>query len=162
MDYAIIAVCLLAMLIGTAGTIIPIIPSLPIIFAAFLAYGLFDHWSSYGIWTMLAVGGAVAAAFALDSLASMLGAKKMGASRAGMIGSVVMAFIGLAFLNLPGLIIGAFAGAVVFEMIFCQQEMRGAMKAGWGALLGLLVGALFRFAVALVLTLVFAWKVIFA
>ncbi|MDR1310238.1 MAG: DUF456 domain-containing protein [Deltaproteobacteria bacterium] len=159
MDYAVIAVCLLAMLIGLAGTIVPVIPSLPLIFAAFLGYGLFDHWRSYGLWTMVAVGAVVAATVVLDHLASVLGAKKMGAGRAGMVGSLVLGIIGLVFLNLPGLILGAFAGAVAFEMVFSHKELGLAMKAGWGALLGLLVGSLFKFVVGLVLTLAFAWKV---
>ncbi|MDR2368386.1 MAG: DUF456 domain-containing protein [Deltaproteobacteria bacterium] len=160
MSYVIFAACLLVMLIALAGTLLPVIPGLPLIFAGYLVYGLYDGWAHYGLWTMVIVGGWVAVSVALDQLATVIGAKKMGAGKAGMIGSFVFAIIGLIFFSLPGLIIGAFGGAALFEMIFNRQELSQALKAGGGALLGLLVGAFFRFLIGLVLTLSFVWLVL--
>jgi uncharacterized protein YqgC (DUF456 family) len=162
MHYAVIALCVLVLIAAAAGTVIPVVPSLPLSFLTFLGFGLYDDWQSYGLKTMIVVGAAVALTLALDQVSSMIGARKLGASKAGMIGSAVCAIIGLVFLSLPGLIIGAFAGAVAFEMIFSHQELRLAMKAGGGALLGLLVGTMFKFMLSVVLALSFVWLVLIA
>jgi uncharacterized protein YqgC (DUF456 family) len=148
------------MLVGLAGTILPIIPGLGLIFIAYLAFGFYDQWAHYGNLVMILVGGLTLLSIVLDQLASMIGAKKLGASKAGMLGSFVCAIIGLVFFSLPGLIIGAFVGAVVFELIFNHQEMDSALKAGGGALLGLLMGAFFKFIIAVILILAFIYLVL--
>jgi uncharacterized protein YqgC (DUF456 family) len=158
--YVIFAVAVLIMLMGTAGTILPIIPGLVLIFVAYLGFGFWDQWAHYGLGTMLTVGGVTVLSIVLDQLASVIGAKKLGAGKAGMVGSFVFAIIGLIFFSLPGLIIGAFGGAALFEMIFNHKELGLALKAGGGALLGLLVGSFFKFLLALVLTLAFIWLVL--
>jgi uncharacterized protein YqgC (DUF456 family) len=109
---------------------------------------------------MIIVGFIVVICQVLDQLASVVGAKKFGAEKAGMIGSAVCAIIGLILLNIPGMIIGAFAGAVIFEMYFNKQELNMALKAGGGALLGLLVGTLFKFMIGFALTLYFIYLVL--
>jgi uncharacterized protein YqgC (DUF456 family) len=109
---------------------------------------------------MITVGAVVVISLGLDQLSNVIGAQKLGAKKAGMIGSAVCAIIGLIILSIPGLIIGAFAGAVIFEMVFNHQEVKMALKAGVGALLGLLVGTLFKFIIGLVLTLYFIWRVL--
>jgi uncharacterized protein YqgC (DUF456 family) len=160
-DYAIFTLCLLAMLLGLAGTILPIVPGLVLVFLAYLGYGFYDHWTHYGLTAMLIVGGLTLLSIALDQVASVIGAQKLGAGKAGMVGSFVCAIIGLVFFSLPGLIVGAFGGAVIFEIIFNHKELEPALKAGGGALLGLLMGAFFKFLIALILTLYFVWLVFF-
>ena len=49
----------------------------------------------------------------LDFLASVVGAKKLGATWRGMLGAVVGATVGL-FFSLPGLILGPLLGAFLF------------------------------------------------
>ncbi|MDR3134724.1 MAG: DUF456 domain-containing protein [Deltaproteobacteria bacterium] len=157
MNFVIFGVCVLVMLVAVAGTILPLVPGLPLIFVSYLGYGLYDKWQSYGLWTMVIVGAVVALSLGLDQLTSIIGVQKLGGGKAGMIGSVVCAIIGLVFFSLPGLIIGAFAGAVIFEMVFSKKELGLALKAGTGALIGFLVGSFFKFVLALILTLYFIW-----
>jgi uncharacterized protein YqgC (DUF456 family) len=152
-------VCVLVMAGATIGSVLPVIPGLPVFFFVYLGYGLFDKWRAYGSAALIVVGAVVVLSLVLDQLAAMLGAKKFGANKAGMIGSVVCAFIGVIFFSLPGLLVGAFLGAAVFEMAFNKMELKDSLKAGGGTLLGLLVGGLFKFMIGTVLTLAFIYQV---
>jgi uncharacterized protein YqgC (DUF456 family) len=148
------------MLIGLIGTVVPILPGLMLIWAAFLGFGFYDHFEAYGRITLIISGIVVAMSLVLDFLASSLGAKKFGAGKAGMIGSIVFALIGLVIFSLPGLIIGTFLGAVVFEMIFNQKDFKQSLTAGLGAFLGFLCGSLFKFMIGAILTGTFVWFVV--
>lgn len=147
---------LLLILAGTAGTILPVIPGLPLAWLGFLVFGLFDKWQSYGWGTMIATLLIVAGAMAVDSLAGVMGAKKFGAGKPGMIGSVAGAIVGVIFFSLPGLIIGTFLGAVLAEMAF-GRELKAALSAGTGAFVGFLAGSFFKFMIGLVMLGAYLW-----
>jgi uncharacterized protein YqgC (DUF456 family) len=157
---AILAV--LVMLVGLFGSILPILPGLPVIWVAYLGFGLFDGWRCYGPITMVVAGAAVGLSLVLDQLATMWGAQRLGAHKAGMIGSAVGGLAGLLILNLPGLILGAFIGAMACERYFHAQEMKGALTAGAGAILGLFCGGLAKFVIGSILVLAFILKVAMA
>jgi uncharacterized protein YqgC (DUF456 family) len=159
MIYLVFALAILIMLIGAAGSFLPILPGLPLILAGWILFGIFDSWQAYGLWPMVAVSLTVVACLVLDQLAGALGAKKFGAGKAGMIGTIVGALLGLVFFSLPGLILGTFLGAAIFEMVFAGKDMKGSLSAGAGAFLGFLAGSLFKFAVSLSLLAAFVFMV---
>ena len=161
MDIAVIIFCFIIMLVGLVGTIMPVVPGIPIIWAAIMGYGFYSGWLNYGLVSMIITGFLVILSVMLDQLASIVGAKKFGASRAGMIGSVAGAIIGLIILNIIGLIIGTFLGAVICEMAFSQRDFKEAMSSGAGALLGFLAGSLFKFMLGMGLIGFFLYAVIF-
>jgi len=149
MNIFIVIVCFIIMLLGLAGTVVPVLPGIPIIWAALMGYGWYSDWAYYGLTAMVVTGVIVALSLAVDQLASVLGAKKFGATRAGMIGSVVGAIFGVIFFSLIGLILGTFFGAVIFEMVFSRRDFKKSLAAGTGALLGFLTGSLFKFMVGM-------------
>ncbi|MDR2444195.1 MAG: DUF456 domain-containing protein [Deltaproteobacteria bacterium] len=157
MTIAITILAFLIMLVGLLGSVLPILPGLPIIWLTYLGYGFFDHWESYGLKTMIITAIIVVLSFVLDQLATVWGAKKFGAGKAGMIGSVIGGITGLIVFNLPGLIIGAFGGAAVFEMLFNRRELKQALSAGAGALIGLLCGGLGKFVIGSILIMTWVW-----
>ena len=55
--------------------------------------------------------------------------------------------------------LGPFVGATLFEL-FGDREFRDALKAGVGATLGLLFGAVGKVAVGMVMMLMFTWSVV--
>src|SRR5947199_179805 len=63
------------------------------------------------------------------------------------------------FLSLPGIIIGPFLGALLFEMIG-GREWKAAGRAGLGAVIGLLVGALGKLACCVAMMGLFAGNVV--
>jgi uncharacterized protein YqgC (DUF456 family) len=160
MTHVVLVLAIIVMLVGLAGSFLPIIPGLPIIFFSFLGYGLYTGWVEYGFSTMLVVGIIVAISVVLDQLASMMGAKKFGAGKAGMIGSIVGAILGGIFFSLPGLIAGTFLGAAIFELVFARRDVAESLKAGLGALIGFLASSLFKFLLGLILIAIFIYKVI--
>jgi uncharacterized protein YqgC (DUF456 family) len=97
---------------------------------------------------------------ALDYLASVYGAKRFGASWRGATGALVGGIVGL-FFNLPGIILGPFIGALLFEMLG-GYEFKKASRAGLGAVVGLFAGVIGKCAVSVVMiglfTLMVVWR----
>ena len=81
----------------------------------------------------------MAASFLIDYIATLLGAKTLGATWRGMLGALVGLILGLIMFPPFGLILGPFVGAVVFEWAF-GREIREASKAGVGAVAGVILG----------------------
>jgi len=162
MNIVVLILCIILMLVGLAGTVVPVLPGIPIIWIGMLIYGWFSGWVAYGWVAMVVVGLLVILSVAVDQLASVVGAKKFGASRAGMIGSFIGAIFGLIVLSLPGLILGTFMGAMLFEMAFSKRNFRESMASGTGALVGFLAGSLFKFMLGAGFIIYFLAAIIFS
>jgi len=80
----------------------------------------------------------------MDYLVSVYGAKRFGASWRGAVGAIIGGLIGL-FFNLPGILLGPFVGAALFELAG-GRAWKEASRAGLGATLGLLAGTLGKLA----------------
>ena len=153
-----LSLTLLVMLIGLIGCIVPGFPGTPLVLVAAVGHRLYFGAASastlvLGILTALTLFSLV-----FDFLAGMFGAQKMGATWRGVTGAVVGGIIGL-FFSLPGILLGPFLGAMVFELLG-GREIRPAAKAGVGATIGLLAGIVGRFATGVVMMLLFATNVI--
>jgi len=156
----IIGLCLalLVMLCGLVGSVIPGVPGTPLVLVAAIAHRLYFGAASANNWVL---GGLVALtllSLAFDYLASMLGAKKLGATWKGILGAIVGGLVGL-FFGFPGIILGPFVGALLFEMA-AGREFKPAARAGFGALLGLLAGAAGKVAICIAMIGLFTVNVI--
>jgi hypothetical protein len=109
------------------------------VLATAIAHRLYYQDHGPATWLLILMGLITAASLVIDYIAGVYGAKKLGATWRGMAGAVVGAIAGL-FFSLPGIIIGPFLGATLFELIG-GYEFRKALKAGVGATLGLAAGA---------------------
>jgi len=89
----------------------------------------------------------------IDYVVPIWGTRQFGGSKYGMRGATVGLIIGL-FLGPVGIIIGPFIGAVVGELIF-KDDIRYALKAGFGSLLSFLTGVGLKLAAALLMTFYF-------
>ena len=131
---------LLVMFIGMIGNLIPGVPGTSLIFTAGLIHQLyFGDSGGIGWFWIFALGVLMIASFLIDYVASLLGAKTLGATWRGMLGAFVGIILGLILFPPFGLIIGPFVGAIVFEWAF-GREIREASKAGVGAVVGVLLG----------------------
>lgn len=141
-------------LVGIAGTLLPALPGLPLVFAGLLLAAWADGFVHVSGTTMIVLAVITLLAMAADFMASIFGPKLTGASRWAVVGAGVGAIVGL-FFSLPGLIIGPFIGAVAAEYIY-RENLGQATKAGLGAWLGLIVGAVAKIAALASLLGIFA------
>ena len=146
------------MVIGAVGSMLPAIPSTPVVFLAALGHKIYfgDNSISYLI---LAILGAITLfSLVMDYIASLVGARKLGATWRGVAGALIGGISGL-FLGPWGILIGPFIGALTFEMIGGRQ-FEEASKAGFGALLGIVAGTLGKFICAIAMASLFAANII--
>lgn len=154
-----LSLALAVMLIGLVGSVVPGLPGSPLVLIAAILHRLYFGDQSVSTTMLLALALLTVASLVLDFLATLLGAKKLGATWRGAVGAVVGGVIGL-FLALPGIILGPFLGAVLFELLG-RREFKKALKAGAGAVLGLLLGTVGKFALCVMMILLFAVNVVF-
>lgn len=130
--------------VGMLGAIYPILPGALAIYGAFFVYGWFFTFEPFGwmFWTLQTL--IVVVLFIADYAVSAWGVSKFGGSRASVFGSTIGIIIGPFVLPAFGLIIGPFAGGVIGELIH-GSTMKEAVRAGIGALVGLLTSVVVKF-----------------
>ncbi len=141
-------------LVGLVGVVLPVLPGIPLMFAgmALVAFAGDFQWLGPGV--LIVLGLLTLLSVAIDLLASLLGARRVGASRLAIAGAAIGALVGL-FFGLPGLILGPFLGAFAGEMI-ASRHAGTAAKVGVGTWIGMVVGSVAKIAVAFVMLGVFA------
>ena len=143
----------LLIVLGFAGLILPAVPGIPLVFAGLVLLAWAESFAYVGWLTLALLGVLALLSYGIDFLASALGAKQFGASPRAVAGAALGALAGL-FFGLPGIVLGPFAGAVVGE--FSRHgSLQAATRAGVGATLGLLFGALLKIALAFTMLAVF-------
>ncbi len=153
-----LVIALVVMLIGCAGSVLPGIPSTPLVLIGVIGHKLYFKETGAG-WIVLTLLVLITAlSVVMDYLTTILGAKQFGATKKGMVGAIVGGIIGI-FFNLPGIILGPFIGASIFEMAG-GREFKPSMKAGIGATLGLFAGAVGKLLCCGAMILLFAANVI--
>ena len=140
-------------LVGLAGAVLPAIPGVPLVFAGLWLGAWIDDYEKVSAWTVGVLGVLTLVAMAVDLIATALGAKRVGASRQAIAGSVIGTFLGLSF-GLVGLLLGPFIGAVAGELI-ARGRVGQAMDVGVATWMGLLFGTLAKLALSLAMVGVF-------
>lgn len=135
---------LVVMLVGVAGCLFPGIPSSPLVLAGAIGHRLYFGANSASNLVLGILAAITLFSLVLDYLASVYGAKRMGATWRGVLGAIIGGTIGI-FFNLPGLLLGPFLGALVFELAG-GRDFEESSRAGVGATLGLLAGAVGKMA----------------
>jgi uncharacterized protein len=154
-----LSLTLLVMLAGLIGSLLPVLPGTPLVLVAAIGHRLYFGAASVSNLVMGILVALTLVSLVFDFLASLLGAKKFGATWRGMTGAVVGGIIGL-FFSLPGIILGPFLGAMLFEMLG-DKEFKKAAHAGLGATIGLLLGIVGKFSICVVMIILFATSVVF-
>lgn len=143
-------------LIGLVGTILPALPGTPLIFAGTLVYGIWTGFEEVTFPVLAVLGGIAIGALLLEYAAEAYGAKRFGATKYGIWGAIIGGIVGFVALSIPGLLVGLFLGAVIPEMLLSGRSLNGALRIGWGSLLGFLGGTLMKFVLGLVMIGIFA------
>jgi uncharacterized protein YqgC (DUF456 family) len=154
-----LTLALLVMLCGSVGSVLPGIPGTPLVLIAAVVHRLYFGPTGANNWVLVALIGLTLISVAFDYTASVLGAKKLGATWRGMLGAIIGGMVGVWF-NVPGILLGPFVGAMVFEFLGAR-EVKRATRAGLGATLGLLAGAVGKVAICVAMMGLFALNVIY-
>jgi uncharacterized protein len=149
---------LLVMLVGFIGSVVPLLPGPPLVLIAALLHRLWFGQHSASVPVLLYLGALTVAALLLDHFASVYGAKRFGATWRGLLGAFVGGVIGI-FFNIPGIIIGPFLGAMLFEMLG-GYKIDKASHAGVGATLGVFAGVIGKCVVSVIMIGMFTISVI--
>lgn len=147
---------ILCLVVGLVGCILPVIPGPPISYAGLVLGWAAQGWSTevLGWVTMLVLLVAVVVVTIYDTLAPVLGARRYGASKAGIWGSVIGMVVGiLGFLPVGplGMLVGAFVGAWVGELLVGKQGA-AALRAAWGVFVGTVMGIVMKLVVSAAIT----------
>ena len=153
-----LSLALFVMCFGLAGSVLPGIPSTPLVMLVAIGHRIWFGAAGASNFALITLGVLMVASLVMDYLASMYGAKRLGATRKGMIGAIVGLIVGL-FFNLPGILLGPFIGAGLFEMMG-GRAWKPAMKAGAGATLGMFAGAVGKLICCIIMTAVFILSVL--
>ena len=146
-------------LVGLAGTVLPALPGTPLVFVGLLLAAWADGFTKVGWFPLLLLALLTTGSLAIDFFASSLGAKKVGASRLAIAGSIVGGLVGF-FFGLPGLFVGPFIGAALGEYI-TLKNLKQAGKVGLATWLGILFGAAAKVALAFTMLGVFLLAYVF-
>jgi len=153
-----LSLALLVMLAGLVGSVLPVVPGIPVILVAAVGHRLYFGAHSISNTVLIVLIALTIVSMLFDFLAGMFGANKFGATWRGATGAIVGGIVGL-FFGLPGIILGPFIGATLFELLG-DRELKLALKAGVGATVGLLAGVVGKFVIGVIMILLFATNVI--
>lgn len=160
METVIIMLVALVILVGFVGIIVPGLPGAGLMFLGMLLYAGYFGWDTVGLTVLVTLAILTVLTIVMDYFTAAYGAKKYGGSKYAAWGAFLGGFVGLIILNVPGLLIGLFAGAVLGEMFYAKKDLDASLQAGKGALIGFLVGTGAKVLIGIIMIGLFLWKVL--
>ncbi len=125
-------------IVGLMGCILPVIPGPPLSWLGLLLVylnGPEEMTTGFLItWLVIAVVVTV-----LDYVVPSWVTRKTGGSKAAARGTLVGLVLGVVFFPPWGMILGAFLGALLAEMVFNGRDMAGSLRPAFGSFLGFLL-----------------------
>lgn len=159
MEQILLIITILLMIIGAIISVLPVVPGTPLIFLAILGYGWTEGFHLIKPYFLLIMLFITVLSFFVDNLAGLLGARKFGASKAGVWGGIIGGLIGVFFNPLIGLLLGPFVGAIIAEILIGKSKFYMAFKIGIGTIIGYLSGGFLRMLLGLLMIVAFLTRV---
>ncbi len=152
MDIFFVIIGIILCFVGIIGSFIPLIPGPITSFSGLLFLHLttfvpFDFYFIIGCFTI------AISVFMLDLIIPIIGLKKLGGTKKGLIGATIGLLLGF-FIGPIGLISGPFIGALSGELLN-NNGIKKSIKASLGTLIGFLAGVAMKFLVSFVFTILF-------
>ncbi len=146
LDIILITLGVVCLLTGLIGSILPVLPGPPLSYVGLILIHLSDYvqytTEQLVLWFILML-----LTIIFDYMMPVWGVKKWNGSKWGNRGCIVGTLVGLFFFPPWGLVIGAFAGAFIGEVILGKRQIKDALKSGFGAFIGFLLGTVFKIGV---------------
>jgi uncharacterized protein YqgC (DUF456 family) len=145
------------LLLGLLGAILPFLPGTPLIVLGALVHALATGFTPIGVGRLSILAALAALGYVLHYLASALGARRAGGSAWAAMGALAGGVVGLVF-GLPGLLLGPPLGAIAGQLLK-SRTVSASIRTGIAAFIGLVVGAVANFAIAVVMIALVLWWV---
>jgi uncharacterized protein YqgC (DUF456 family) len=138
---------------GVIGTVLPLLPGTLLVWAGIVLGAWIDDFTRVGWGTLTVITILAVAAFVLDYVAGLLGAKKAGASKWAIVGAALGTIAGI-FMGFVGVLFMPLVGAVLGELI-ARRSSSGAVKVGIATWLGVILGLIAKVVIAFVMIGIF-------
>ncbi|RXR07023.1 DUF456 domain-containing protein [Pseudoxanthomonas composti] len=130
------------MVVGIAGIILPVLPGLPVTFLGMLLAAWLDGFARVGWVSLVVLGVMTALSVVVDILSSVMGARRVGASRKALVGAALGTVAGL-FFGPIGIVAGPFLGALLGEL-WHGKKLNLAARVGLATWIGMVVGMVLK------------------
>lgn len=155
----------LLMFVGLIGSVLPLVPGPIFIWLGALLWAANDGFQAVGWPTLLFLGVLTILAWSSDLVLTAVFSRRSGASWKAILGAILGGFVGGIFFGgwipilgtLVATVLGAVAGMVVMETID-KRDVRVAIQATRGYVVGVLASSALEAALALVMILIFFWQ----
>jgi uncharacterized protein len=146
-----VAIALMA--IGLIGTVLPALPGVVLVLAGVIVGAWIDDFDKVPVWIVVLIGVLAVVAWVTDYVATLMGAKKAGASKLALLGAAVGTILGI-FTGLIGLLFMPLVGAAIGQYA-SERNSKNAAKVGIATWLGLLVGTVIKIAIVFMMLGIF-------
>lgn len=154
MESTLIWVLSIALIVlGLAGTVLPLLPGTLLVWGGIVLGAWIDDFARVGTTSVVVVTVLALLAWALDYVAGLMGAQKVGASKQALLGAALGTVVGL-FMGLVGVLFMPLVGAAIGEYL-ARKDQNRAVKVGVATWLGVMVGLIAKVVLAFVMVGVF-------
>ena len=143
---------------GAVGTVLPALPGAILVFAGIALAAWIDHFTRIPAWMLAIFGLLTALAWAVDYIATAMGAKRAGASRLAIVGALIGTVAGV-LSGLVGLLFMPLIGAAIGEYI-SRPDLRHAGHVGLATWLGLMIGTAVKIAIVFAMVGLFVFALL--
>jgi hypothetical protein len=143
----------LLIIVGLAGTVLPALPGTLFVLAGIVLGAWIDDFNRVGTTSVIVVSVLAVLALALDFVAGLAGAKRVGASSQAIIGAALGTLAGL-LLGVVGVLFMPLVGAAVGEYMAKRDERR-ALAVGVATWLGMMAGLVAKVVITFMMVGVF-------
>jgi len=126
-------------LIGIVGSMLPVIPGPLCSYSALFLLSWARDFSPLSIRALVLLGLLTVVVSATDNFIPALSAKKYGASKFGIWGSIIGMILLMVVFPPWGIFLGSFLGAVFGEIVNGAKG-KNVLRVGWGVFLGTMLG----------------------
>jgi uncharacterized protein len=141
------------MIVGLVGTVLPALPGVILVLAGVIVGAWIDDFTKVPVWIVVLIGVIAVVAWVTDYVATVLGAKKAGASKLALLGAAIGTLLGI-LMGLIGLLFMPLVGAALGQYL-SERNSKNAAKVGIATWLGLLVGTVIKIALVFMMLGIF-------
>ena len=143
-------------ILGIIGIVVPALPGIILNYLTLVLLYINRGEGEIGLGALITFGLLTLLVTLLDYILPLVGAKKFGASRTGIIFAAIGMITGIIFFPPSGIFFGLLIGAFIGELIAGKNQSQ-AFKAGFVTFLGILTSMVVKLMLAVVMTVYYLW-----